>query len=94
MQGEYDGSQYELAFNFENSTEENIQGFCNSIILSRGTHETGFKRAMTTFFSNYIKEKGLLSKKDEKLDIKGEDIRKGVRCIINMKIDSPSYSGY
>ena len=93
MQGEYDGSQYELAFNFENSTEENIQGFCNSIILSRGTHETGFRRAMTTFFSNYIKEKGLLSKKDEKLDIKGEDIRKGVRCIINMKIDNPSYSG-
>ena len=93
MSGEFDGNQYELAFNFENSTEENIQGFCNSIILSRGTHETGFKRAMTTFFSNYIKEKGLLSKKDEKLDIKGEDIRKGVRCIINMKIDSPSYQG-
>lgn len=88
-----DGNYYEMCFTFENTVDEIIDGYCNSIVLNRGTHETGLKRGLTNVFTKYIQENDLLGKRDKNLEIKGEDIRKGLRCIMNMKVVAPEYGG-
>lgn len=87
------GNWYEISLSFQNSVEENIKSFANGILNSKGTHETGFKTAVTKVISKFIKEKALLPKKYDKLDIKGDDIRKGIVCVINARVKAPRFKG-
>lgn len=87
-----EGNYYEIALNYSNTIDEKIIGFANSVILDRGTHEVSLKTVLTRIFTNFINEKELLNKKDKNLSIKGEDIRKGLNCIVNMRILNPLYS--
>lgn len=83
---------YEFALAYDNSTDEKILSFVNSLPTLRGTHETGFKRGLTQAFNTYIKDNGLLNKKgDKNLQIKGEDIRRGLICIISLKHIEPLF---
>lgn len=87
-----DENSYQIAMVFNNDTEEYIDSFVNSLPLSEGgTQETGFKKALTQVFTDYINKNGLLTNKDKGLQIKGEDIRRGLVCVINMKHDNPLY---
>lgn len=88
-----DDNEYQIALTFENNTDERILGFVNSLPTLRGTHETGFKNGMTTVFNDYIKKNNLLNKKDGQLQIKGEDIRRGLVCIISIKHAQPMFDG-
>lgn len=93
---EYDesGNKYEVVLSYNNDTEENIISFVNSLPLpDGGTLETGFKKGLTQVFTDYIKNNNLLSNKDKNLNIRGEDIRRGLICIISLHHDSPRYSG-
>lgn len=87
------GNTYEVALAFQNSTDEKILSFVNSLPTLRGTHETGFKKGITIAFNEYIKNNGLLAKKDSKLQIKGEDIRRGLVAIISLKHVEPMFDG-
>lgn len=85
---------YQIALSFENSTDENIKSFVNSLPTLRGTHETGFKKGLTKAFNEYIKNNGLLNKKGDKgLQIKGEDIRRGLVAIISLNHTDPMFDG-
>lgn len=88
-----EGNSYEITFNYGNSANEHFESFVNGINTSKGVHETGFKMGLTSAFLDYIKKNKLLPKKYEGLDIKGEDVRHGIVCLINLKLMSPEYRG-
>lgn len=88
-----DENEYDFAIAFENSTDEKILSFVNSLPTLRGTHETGFKAGLTTVFNNYIKKFNLLNSKDKNLQVKGEDVRRGLVTIISLKHAEPMFDG-
>lgn len=89
-----DENSYEISMILNNDLDEHIVGFVNSLSLENGgTHETGFKKGMTRVFLDYIKNNNMLSGKDKNLNIKGEDIRRGLICVISIKHDNPLYDG-
>ena len=69
----------------------NIYSFCNNINTQEGgTHEDGFRLALSRVINNYAKDNGLL-KKDESLS--GDDVREGLTAIISIKHPDPQYEG-
>lgn len=88
-----EGNNYEIAFNYGNTDEETFESFVNGIKVSGGTHLVGFKMGFSAEMLSYIKDpkNGILNKKTEKIEIKGEDIRSGLYCVINIKHLNPSY---
>src|SRR5690606_40126578 len=56
-----------------------------------GTHEEGFRAALTTIVNRYARDKGLLREKDENLT--GEDVREGLTAIISIKLADPQFEG-
>ena len=83
-------NMYEMVFNYTNTDEEIIKSFVNGLNV-RGTCETGFKMGLTNSIINFIKKNNLLPKKLEKLEIKGDDIRMGLVCLINIRHSNPLY---
>ena len=89
-----DGNSYEIVMSYNNDTDENITSYVNSLPLpDGGTLETGFKKGLTRVFLDYIKNNNLLTGKDKNLTIKGEDIRRGLVCIMSLHHSNPRYSG-
>lgn len=87
-------NRYEISMVYDpNSTNENFMVYTNGIVNTRGTHITGFRTALTNIFNKYISENNLLPKKNKDIKISGDDIRKGLVCIINIKIRNPKYEG-
>ncbi|QXN67942.1 type 2 topoisomerase subunit B [Listeria phage LPJP1] len=85
------GDLYEVTFGYSNSSDENIYSFVNGLKTARGTHETGFKMALTNLMTNYIKNNKMLPKNMQAKAITGEDIRSGLVCVINLKLQKTSY---
>ncbi len=56
-----------------------------------GTHEEGFRAALTTLVNKYAREKGLLKEKDENLS--GDDVREGLTAVISVKLSEPQFEG-
>lgn len=88
-----EGNFYEVAMNYDNTTEETFKSFVNGINTSKGTHETGFKMALSSVFIDYIKKNNILPKKFENMEIKGDDVRQGINCIINIRHIAAEYKG-
>lgn len=87
-------NRYEIALAYDpNTTNETFMAYTNGIVNIRGTHLTGFKMALTNIFNKYIQDNNLLPKKNKNIQITGEDIRKGIFVIINIKIRNPKYEG-
>jgi len=86
------GNIYEIALAYSNNTDEIIKSYVNGLVTSGGTHETGFKSGMTKSINEYIKKNNLLKKKDN-FEIKGEDIRTGLVCVINLFLANATYKG-
>ena len=77
--------EVETAFQFTQSYSETIVSFVNNVrTRDGGTHETGFKSAMTRAVNDYARKYGFLKEKDNNLD--GVDIREGITCIISLRI--------
>lgn len=88
------GDTYEIAFAYNSGRTENIVSFVNSIPTSAGgSHEKGFKRSLTRTFKTYITNNGFLTRKDKDLNITGEDVRRGLVCIISLHSSNPIYNG-
>ena len=82
----------ELAMQWTTSYTENVFTFANTINTHEGgTHEEGFRAAMTTRINAYAREKNLLKEKDDNLT--GDDIREGLTAVISVKLSEPQFEG-
>jgi DNA gyrase subunit B len=87
-----DTSQVEVAMKYTNGYSENLYSFANNIHTHQGgTHEVGFKKALTRVINDYARNKGILKDKDENLI--GEDIREGLFAILSVKLKEPQFEG-
>ncbi len=85
FEGEQSGIEAELAFQFNDGYSENILSFVNNVrTKDGGTHEAGFKTAMTRVFNEYARKVGALKEKDKNLE--GSDIREGLSAIVSVRI--------
>jgi DNA gyrase subunit B len=88
---ETDGMAAEIAMQWNESYGESVYTFANTINTHEGgTHEEGFRSALTTVVNRYGQEKKFL-KGDDKLS--GEDIREGLAAIISVKLTNPQFEG-
>ncbi|CAM4269033.1 DNA topoisomerase (ATP-hydrolyzing) subunit B [Erysipelothrix aquatica] len=92
VEGEEDQIQVEVAMQYNDGFVPNIYSFTNNINTQEGgTHEDGFRLALTRVINNYAKENNLL-KKDED-GFLGDDVREGLTAIISVKHPDPQYEG-
>ena len=89
---ETEGMALEIAMQWNASYSESVHSFANTISTAEGgTHEEGFRAALTTIVNRYARDKGLLREKDENLT--GEDVREGLTAIISIKLADPQFEG-
>ncbi|KAB2953931.1 DNA topoisomerase (ATP-hydrolyzing) subunit B [Heliorestis acidaminivorans] len=82
----------EVALQFNDGYAENIYSFANNINTHEGgTHESGFKSALTRVINDYARRTNLL--KDNENNLSGEDIREGLTSIISVKVREPQFEG-
>jgi DNA gyrase subunit B len=87
-----EGTEIEIAMQYNDSYNENIFSFANNInTVDGGTHLSGFKKGLTRAINNYIASNNLL--KNDKLEIKGEDLREGLTAVISVKLSNPQFEG-
>jgi DNA gyrase subunit B len=90
---ETDGMSVEVAMQWSGSYSESVHTFANTINTAEGgTHEEGFRAALTTVVNKYAREQKLLREgKDDNLA--GEDVREGLTAIISIKLADPQFEG-
>ncbi|WP_166876710.1 DNA topoisomerase (ATP-hydrolyzing) subunit B [Salinibacterium sp. ZJ450] len=82
----------EVAMQWTSSYQESVHTFANTINTHEGgTHEEGFRAALTTLVNKYAREKNILREKDENLS--GEDVREGLTAVISIKLGEPQFEG-
>ncbi|MFC5899893.1 DNA topoisomerase (ATP-hydrolyzing) subunit B [Streptomyces zhihengii] len=82
----------EIAMQWNSQYTEGVYSFANTIHTHEGgTHEEGFRAALTGLVNRYAREKKLLREKDDNLS--GEDIREGLTAIISVKLGEPQFEG-
>ncbi|MEU4198536.1 DNA topoisomerase (ATP-hydrolyzing) subunit B [Streptomyces sp. NPDC045470] len=82
----------EVAMQWNTQYTEGVYSFANTIHTHEGgTHEEGFRSAMTGLINRYARDKKLLREKDDNLT--GEDIREGLTAIISVKLGEPQFEG-
>ena len=82
----------EVALCYTDSYNEIILSFANNInTIDGGTHETGFKTALTRVFNDYGKKFNILKDSDKKLS--GEDVREGITAVISVKLTEAQFEG-
>ena len=82
----------EIALQWTNAYSESVHTYANTISTTEGgTHEEGFRAAMTTLVNRYAREKNLLKEKDENLT--GDDVREGLTAVISVKLGEPQFEG-
>ena len=80
-----DGINVEVAFQYTDTYQDNLISFANNVkTIDGGTHEVGFKTALTKVFNDYAKNNGYLKNKDKNLE--GSDTREGLTAIISLQI--------
>jgi DNA gyrase subunit B len=86
------GIAVEIAMQWNSSYTESVYTFANTINTAEGgTHEAGFRAALTTIVNNYAQQQKLVRDKDEPLS--GEDVREGLAAIVSVKLANPQFEG-
>ena len=87
------GDKYaEVAMLYNDGYNETILSFANNVrTIDGGTHEEGFKRALTRVFNDYGRKYGLLKEADKNLS--GDDVREGICCVISVKLTEAQFEG-
>lgn len=86
------GISAEVALQWTTSYSETVRTFANTITTTEGgTHEEGFRAALTGLVNRYAREKGLLKEKDDNLS--GEDVREGLVAVLSVKLTNPQFEG-
>jgi len=92
VSGKKDTSMAEIAMQYNTGYSENIISFCNNIHTTEGgTHETGFKTALTRVLNDYARRAKLI--KDNDKNLSGEDVREGLSVIISVKVEEAQFEG-
>ena len=87
-----DGVVVELSLQYHTGYTENIFSFANNIHTQEGgTHETGFKTALTRVVNDYARRFGFLKENEE--NITGEDTREGLIAVLSIKLKDPQFEG-
>nr|WP_246020903.1 DNA topoisomerase (ATP-hydrolyzing) subunit B [Arthrobacter echini] len=82
----------EIALQWTTAYSESVHTYANMINTHEGgTHEEGFRAAMTTLINRYAREKNIIKEKDENLT--GDDIREGLTAVISVKHSEPQFEG-
>ena len=82
----------EVAMQWTTAYTESVHTYANTINTHEGgTHEEGFRAALTTLVNKFAREKGLLKEKDENLS--GDDIREGLTAVVSVKLGEPQFEG-
>ncbi|WP_374102986.1 MULTISPECIES: DNA topoisomerase (ATP-hydrolyzing) subunit B [unclassified Bacillus (in: firmicutes)] len=92
MEGERDGISVEVALQYNEGYTDNIYSFANNIhTYEGGTHESGFKTALTRVINDYARKNSLIKENDTNLS--GEDVREGITAIVSIKHPDPQFEG-
>lgn len=92
VEDEIDDIKVEVGMQYNDGYQPNIYSFCNNINTHEGgTHEEGFRLALTRVINNYAKNNNFLKKDEESLS--GDDCREGLTAIISVKHPDPQYEG-
>ncbi|MCF4120453.1 DNA topoisomerase (ATP-hydrolyzing) subunit B [Antribacter sp. KLBMP9083] len=82
----------EIAMQWTSAYSESVHTFANTISTPEGgTHEEGFRAALTTLVNSYAREKGIIKEKEENLT--GDDIREGLTAVLSIKLGEPQFEG-
>lgn len=92
VEGERDGIVIEVAMQYNDSYTSNLYSFANNIhTYEGGTHESGFKSALTRSINDYARKNNII--KDSESELTGDDVREGLTAIISVKHPSPQFEG-
>jgi DNA gyrase subunit B len=92
FEDEAPGISVEVAMQWTAAYTESVHTFANTISTAEGgTHEEGFRAALTSIVNRYAREQKLLRDKDENLT--GEDVREGLTAIVSVKLAEPQFEG-
>lgn len=92
FKGEYNGIRAEAAIQYTDSYNENTVSFVNNIPTKEGgTHETGFRTALTKVLNDYARRTEVLKEKDPNFN--GEDFREGMTAVISIKMQNIQFEG-
>ena len=90
--GENHSISLEIAMQWTSAYSESVHTYANTINTTEGgTHEEGFRTALTTLVNKYARDKGLLKERDDNLT--GDDIREGLTAVISVKLSEPQFEG-
>ncbi|CAN5226421.1 DNA topoisomerase (ATP-hydrolyzing) subunit B [soil metagenome] len=82
----------EVAMQWTTSYTESVHTYANTINTHEGgTHEEGFRAALTTLVNKYARDKGIIKEKDENLT--GDDVREGLTAVVSVKLAEPQFEG-
>ena len=82
----------EVAMQWTTSYQESVHTYANTINTHEGgTHEEGFRAALTSLVNKYAREKGIIKEKEENLT--GDDVREGLTAVISVKLAEPQFEG-
>lgn len=82
----------EVAMQWTNAYSESVHTYANTINTHEGgTHEEGFRAALTTLVNRFARASGLLKEKDENLT--GDDVREGLTAVVSVKLGEPQFEG-
>ncbi|KQR51095.1 DNA topoisomerase IV subunit B [Leifsonia sp. Leaf336] len=82
----------EVAMQWTTSYNESVFTYANTINTHEGgTHEEGFRAALTTLVNRYAREKNILKERDDNLS--GEDVREGLTAVVSVKLSEPQFEG-
>lgn len=92
IEGERDGISIEVSIQYNDSYTGSIYSFANNIhTYEGGTHEFGFKTALTRAINDYARKNGLI--KEAEANLTGEDVREGIIAIVSIKHPDPQFEG-
>lgn len=92
VEGEQNGITVEVALQYTDDYHSNLMTFTNNIhTYEGGTHEEGFKRALTRVINDYARKNNLLKESDANLS--GEDVREGMTAVVSVKHPDPQFEG-
>ena len=90
--GEDEGISADIALQWTTAYNESVHTFANTINTAEGgTHEEGFRSALTSIINRYARAQGMLKEKEDNLV--GEDVREGLTAIIHVKLAEPQFEG-
>ena len=92
IEGKTERGEAEVAMQYNDSYNDLVISFANNINTTEGgTHESGFKKALTKVFNEYARKNGILKENDK--NFSGEDVREGLIAIISVKLEDAQFEG-